>query len=226
MEKIKLTIIIEGIGKQEIYLLEEDAITIYAEAGQGVANKLMESLHPVKVSSVGFHGTTGMTEGPLTGRGRGIQIDMENNPEPIKTYDLEKNLAFYNAKGIADPKVISEKQLEAIPVFGGELNPFTSDFFKNEKLIAYRCPECGKVTVRKLTLGDSNETTCHWCKEDVVIKDVALAEMGCASCDNKGWYYVANGLTELDCHKCHAPIDIVYYMDGKIKRAKAAHLAN
>lgn len=123
------------------------------------------------------------------------------------------------------PKVRVSTSAIARSIDNYEINPFTQDLFTFKKLVAYRCPECGRVTVRSIVLGDSNITHCHWCREDIVINEVVLTEVKCGNCnDNHTFLYSANGLTEMNCRICESPIDIEYYQDGNKLRAKSANL--
>lgn len=200
MSDVLVTIIVEGLGKQEIILKREDAIKIYANASQNIIDKLL---------SVDNH-----------------KCQCEHSQDTVKTPVSRTYPGFKKS----EPE-ISMSESEFIPepieesIVNVDENPFTHDLFKNKKLVAYRCYECGKITVRNLVLGESNETHCHWCGTPVTIEKVVLAEISCGCCNNNhSFLYAANGLTEIMCRNCESPIDIDYYMDGKKEKAKSSNL--
>jgi predicted RNA-binding Zn-ribbon protein involved in translation (DUF1610 family) len=52
-------------------------------------------------------------------------------------------------------------------------NPFRGvGFYSNPKLVGYKCPQCGEITVRMMTLGEDNVTHCHFCRAPVTITTV------------------------------------------------------
>lgn len=239
-DNTKVTIIVDGLGKQEILLNRKSATDIYVAASQGIIDKLLTKDKPEHSCSCGGschseaekeialsneestllvgYADKGPINTPvnLNETGQSIREFMENphvNPEHVMgcRIDMKRSsIDFDDGSDTGYHKPVG--------------NPFTHDMFKNPLLVAYRCPECGKVTVRYLTLGESNEARCHWCKETAVIEKVVPSNIQCTSCDTFNRPYLANGLTELQCVKCQAPIDIVYYKDGKKDRAKFANL--
>ena len=205
MSDVLVTIIVEGLGKQEILLKREDAVKVYANASQNIIDKLL---------SVDTH---------KCGHECGHQQDVAKTPTPSsRLYP-----SFKNKKEISIPELesICKSVTNLDEVKESDENPFTHDLFKNKKLVAYRCYECGKITVRNLVLGETNKTYCHWCREPITIEKAVLAEVSCECCNNNhSFLYVANGLTEIMCRNCESPIDISYYMDGKKEMAKSPNL--
>lgn len=103
-----------------------------------------------------------------------------------------------------------------------KINQFTHEAFQNKRLVAYKCPKCGKVTIRFLILGESNVTHCHWCKGEVEINEVVLVKTICPSCRKRTFMYIANRINEISCYKCKCPIDIIYHKHGSEIWGKSA----
>lgn len=214
-DNTKVTIIVDGLGKQEINLARKDATAIYVAASQGIINKLITKEETE-------HNHTCSCGGPCHSEDRKEDID------PMK---IMRASVIREMNNETDKRIISELNSDHVRKSNIDLEesedkpyPFTHEMFTKPLLVAYRCPECGKVTVRYLTLGESNEARCHWCKETAVIEKVVQSNIQCPNCDTLNRPYLANGLTELECVKCKAPIDVVYYKDGKRDRAKSANL--
>lgn len=253
-DNTKVTIIVDGLGKQEINLSSKDATAIYVAASQGIIDKLItkdkpehscscggscqsqsvedsgrgkkEDIDEVALSSEGSTLLVGYTDkGPintpvnLNETGQSIREFMENpnvNSEPVMGCRINPKKSNIDLEEVDNSEDINE--------FFNRPYPFTHEMFNKPLLVAYRCPHCGKITVRYLTLGESNEARCHWCKENAIIEKVVQSEIKCPGCDTKNHPYLANGLAELECVKCKAPIDVIYYKDGKKDRAKSANL--
>lgn len=105
-------------------------------------------------------------------------------------------------------------------------NPFAKhDAFRHKKLVAYKCPDCGKITVRFTVLGESNIVNCHFCrKDDIVIRTAKIASYRCAECNSKAYAWMCNGLKEIQCKDCLSPIDLFYdKIDDSLKSADLLH---
>jgi len=231
MSKTLVTIIVEGLGKQEIYLTNEDAVKIYANASQNIVDKLLSVDKDKHECSCGSCHNSEDVDGRLAfvvgekppDKGpihifEGVPID-SNTTKKL----MDESLTTFP---VPNSTINLEEKHEDLPFYDCEANPFAgNEFFKNKKLVVYRCMDCGQVTARNVVLADSNITSCHWCKEPVEITEAVLAEIQCGSCDkNHAFIYVANGLSEMNCRNCEAPIDISYYQDGTRKKAKSANL--
>ena len=275
-DNTKVTIIVDGLGKQEIILDKKSATAIYVAASQGIIDKLITKDKPEHKCSCG--GSCQSQSNADSKRGSkedlkpGVTVHERighahigdkaiANPKEIvdevalsnDKFDIKdplvaiKELAVKELSNEVDKRIISELNSESVMACrigmkkssidldetsnGEDINelynkpyPFTHEMFSKPLLVAYRCPDCGKITVRYLTLGETNEARCHWCKETAVIEKVVQSNIQCTSCDTFNRPYLANGLAELECVKCKAPIDIIYYKDGKKDRAKSANL--
>lgn len=133
-----------------------------------------------------------------------------NDSKAIEAYtkiiDLLNSTMFEKKEDII-PEIIPE---DHAPLDHSLSNPFRGrDFFKYKKLVAYKCHECGKITVRFLTLGEDNITHCHFCRhEGIDIRYVRRAIYKCDECGFNAYVYVANGLQEVSCKNCEAVIGL------------------
>lgn len=156
-----------------------------------------------------------------------IKIELGN----IASYsrDLDDAIAFAMYSNLVNV-VLDKSQKDISELIGkntnveNQKNPFTkSTFFRNRKLIAYRCPECGKITTRFMILAENNVTHCHFCKHDnIVINDVEKAEYKCESCGVTRFAYMANWLSEINCRECDTMIPLVF--NKTTSRLKSANL--
>lgn len=111
-----------------------------------------------------------------------------------------------------EPKVSSKPSK---PLTTLDYNPFANNgYFENSRLVAHKC-ECGKTTIRRMHLMESNITHCHWCKKESRVNTVARVDVQCSSCNSTYYVWTANGLEEIECKDCKAPNDLVYYDNGR-----------
>lgn len=97
-----------------------------------------------------------------------------------------------------------------------DYNPFANnDYFDSSRLVAHRCEDCGRITIRRMHLMETNITSCHWCKKESRVHTVARVDVKCSSCDSSYYVWTANSLDEIECKDCQAPNDLVYYDNGR-----------
>lgn len=95
-------------------------------------------------------------------------------------------------------------------------NPFENNtYFESSRLVAHKCESCGKITIRRMNLMESNITHCHWCKTEARVNTAAKVDIMCSSCGSKYYVWTANGLDEIECKDCSAPNDLIYYDNGR-----------
>lgn len=236
MKKTKVTIKVDGLGEQTVYVSHEDAVIIYASVGQEIVNRLL-NLNPIKMMQVGE---------PLRGISQGVVMHeralkpyisdsaiaqvrdiMVPHPMPILTplvtpakykdkieepesfKDIERNVKLTLGEGNLEREVEIVVHEEATRM----ITKFTGKIFSEPKLVMCKCPSCNIVTARKVTLGESDELKCHFCKEYIQVDKVIFTQSVCPNCGKQGHFYSANGLSEFECIACKSPIDIVYFKD-------------
>lgn len=242
-DNTKVTIIVDGLGKQEINLTQKDATAIYVAASQGIIDKLITKDKLEHSCSCG--GSCQSQSNEDSRRGSREYVDelalssesstLAMGHADVGPLNVPVNL---NETGQSISEFMGNPNVNSEPVMGCRIGHqhssidleedkpyiFSHEMWTKPKLVAYRCPDCGKITVRNVVLADGNEARCHWCKETAIIERVTLAHIQCTSCGQPGHIYVANGLTELECVKCKAPIDVIHYKNGHKDCAKSANL--
>lgn len=226
-DNTKVTIIVDGLGKQEILLNRKSATDIYVAASQGIIDKLLTKDKPEHSCSCGgsCH-SEAEKEIALSNEESTLLVGYADKGPintPVNLNETGQSIREFMENHNVNSERVRKSNIDLEEV-GEKPYPFSHEMWTKPKLVAYRCPDCGRVTVRNIILADGNEARCHWCKETAIIERVTLAHIQCTSCGQPGHLYVANGLTELDCIKCKAPIDIIHYKDGNKDCAKSANL--
>ena len=97
-----------------------------------------------------------------------------------------------------------------------DYNPFAyNSYFESSRLVVHKCDDCGKITIRRMYLMETNITSCHWCKKEARVHTVARVDVQCASCGSSYYVWTANSLDEIECKDCQAPNDLTYYDSGR-----------
>jgi predicted RNA-binding Zn-ribbon protein involved in translation (DUF1610 family) len=219
MEKlVEVQIRVEGLGAHNVQIPSRDAAQLYVKFNEMVT-EVLRHYHTPKVA----HATTGIQEL------RDIVTTTELVADTVKAGTLvvhgisdvthcSGNTATSVLEKATDE--VHEKWHEILARGG---NPFTHGIFNNEKIVGFICPHCNGYTARKCKLAESNVPHCHWCKKDVVIKEVTNTTIQCPNCGDQYYIYLANGIKEVGCRKCQSPIDIAYTENGR--KGLSANLA-
>lgn len=187
MNKKKISVEVEGLGKVEGNIPEEVANTIMMLTVEELQKMVFKSPRLLLPADVLMN--TEDDEMMV-----GVALD--------RTTDLS----------------MCEQLCEDEPIKLGVLdyNPFESnEYFTNSRLVVHKCKECGKLTVRRMHLRDSNITHCHWCKHEYAIHTVARVDVKCTSCNSEYYVWTADELPEIECKDCKAPNDLVYYDNSR-----------
>lgn len=97
-----------------------------------------------------------------------------------------------------------------------DYNPFAhNSYFESSRLVVHKCEDCGKITIRRMYLMETNITSCHWCKKETRVHTVARVDVKCSSCGSAYYVWAANSLDEIECKDCQAPNDLTYYDNGR-----------
>jgi predicted RNA-binding Zn-ribbon protein involved in translation (DUF1610 family) len=216
---VNVTIKVDGLGEQTVLMPFALAVEVFTSASRVTADKLVQAF----CSRVNYQEVSSpvecVTEDPV----KAVEIvetqtTKEETNEEVKEETLKETMDPYEEWV---EKQNHTRRYDRDIVSG---NPFSHEMFLKRKLVAYKCPDCGQVTVRFLVLGESNVTHCHWCKHEVVINEVQVADVSCPNCNTKSFIYLANKLDMVNCKTCESPIDIIYYQDGNRTKAKSANL--
>jgi predicted RNA-binding Zn-ribbon protein involved in translation (DUF1610 family) len=235
MEKlVEVQIRVEGLGAHNVQIPSRDAAQLYVQFNEAI-NEVLRNYNTPKVA----HAETGIQQlrDIVTTQALPNSIEVGTLVTPltqdaISTHSgryaqrLGEGVHFMVTKegatsilGKATDEV--HEKWHEILARGG--NPFTHGIFNNEKIVGFICPHCNGYTARKCKLAESNVPHCHWCKKDVVIKEVTNTTIQCPNCGDQYYIYLANGIKEVGCRKCQSPIDIVYTENGR--KGLSANLA-
>lgn len=103
-----------------------------------------------------------------------------------------------------EDSALDKLEPEAASIKTKRKNPFRyKSQFSHEKMIAYKCPNCGKITVRKMALSKNNIAHCHFCRtKGIAVESVSIGVYECKDCNDSGYVWLANGITEAPCRIC------------------------
>lgn len=238
MDKIKVRISVEGLGDQTVYLPFESGVEIYAAASNHTVDKIKEVFLSKNDDTCdrNFVGVIDKEyEGPVTScRPSSSQIKILKSEEGPEKID-DRPVMGCRVPGVNMPAREGTTQVESTDFLpnskpiesktGEEImkeieseesdNPFTHEMFGKSRLVMLKCPDCGKITARRMTLKESNKTHCHFCKKDYEVKRVTNTVSQCPCCGDSFVCLMADGLQELICRICEAPIDLVPVKDGR-----------
>jgi hypothetical protein len=202
---VNVSIRVEGVGRFDVAVEQEQTKSLYFELVDLLLNRIpREDTYSPELKDV---------EPDYCGIGHPMSI----HTQEALTYDMNQMLTegIENAEGFGT----SIGELCGIERFKKDSQDkqfykkdyeYFSDRIDADKLVAFECKDCGKVTVRKINLlTDGYTTHCHWCKSEIELGEVTRATFECNCCGTAGYLYVPEGVTEIHCKKCNAPIDLI-----------------
>jgi predicted RNA-binding Zn-ribbon protein involved in translation (DUF1610 family) len=135
-----------------------------------------------------------------------ISYLLKKTSEPLIINDAGKISCSTTLVNVENATPVVKEKMDTMQI----VNPFANnDHFNYKKLIAYRCPKCGEITIRYMTLQENNITHCHFCREEnIAIKDIRIASYNCPKCGTSAYLWVANELKEIPCKECESIIDL------------------
>jgi DNA-directed RNA polymerase subunit RPC12/RpoP len=243
LENIRVTIKVEDLGEETIYMTPDIAAEVFAHVTKYIANGLSKDARSRRLN----------TNIPSCDHSAQLK-DCCENKQVVEHKDFNHPVLSYGEHGmemnegyeaptstIIGDDVIDhyERKIgikKTAPVKVEEdfetmeealnINPFTHSMFRNKKLTAFRCPECVEVTVRFASLNETNIMKCHFCKAKFPIHKVVYGEISCPNCSQVSRMYLADDISEVHCKNCDSPIDVIYYQDGHKTKAKSADITD
>ncbi len=83
------------------------------------------------------------------------------------------------------------------------------EYVKNNNLIFWKCPECGRVQYSFAKADESKR--CINCDYEQEFKNIKPAAYVCPKCNASSYLFVVDGLEQIPCKFCKADIDLVWH---------------
>lgn len=190
MENIKVSIKIEGIAKNTVFMSEENAKKAYAMINRTLGRYMDQDMNvsPKELS---------VQDVKETFKNFGTKVnDILGQPESNEEYKVDTK------------KVAEEKSVELYKT------PKEKHGVHRKTLIAFKCENCGKVGFAVLLEGEV--ATCRGCENAILLVDLIPVEAKCPNCGQNYNFKVKGDWMDFHkCKQCESPIDLEMHKKDK-----------